>query len=315
MEDQNRTFQLQFKRYSAAEIKNIVGLDGEIMIEFLGDNEARLRIFDGEKPGGHNLSVAEIPVSRIFDDSPYSTASLNDLLNDKAPLNHTHLAEDILYNDTNLYAELERINALGLDTFLRGHESGQTLTEAVSQFTFAIGNTSTRSAYITLGPASVSQNGLNSDPITNLTLRGSVVSAQGHSISLTTAVDSARGDYFSLSSAYGMNRDSFLEYYFDDESVEISKLKAEELFVKINDEYVSVQDIGDPTPNIKQEVLTTAGNNEYPLEKEPIPGTVMLFVGGIYQSPNAYTLNNNVITIAAPAGANVAVMYHYFEED
>lgn len=64
----------------------------------------------------------------------------------------------------------------------------------------------------------------------------------------------------------------------------------------------------------KQEELTkdTVGGNTYTLQELPILNTVMLFINGVYHSPNKYTISDSVLTIEdIPDEASAAVCYRY----
>ena len=295
------SFQLQFKRYNTAAFgpngAAANGLNGEIMIENAVNDRKMLRIFDGSTPGGIPLSVEKVELSTIFSNG----TSLENILNNKANISHTHSADEV-FLDTNQSVQevLQNLASLKLTNAIRNDLNDQSITSSDDTFTFSFAPT-TKSARINIGPTTLFSSDVSSNFISRLDLNSAVESGSLRAFSLQTHYTEPDKSHITLvSRLQGVLDKTGLTFYHEDGRVEIPNLYAEALHIKVDGEYVPLDSIGPDVvtvPKVDNFTSNGAPSFTYSLSDMPIQDTLLVFIEGVYQSPLSYTLNQNQLTL------------------
>lgn len=145
-------FELQFRRYPTAQIQNIVGRDGELIIEEINE-QRQLRIFDGITPGGKPIITMAQHISTA------NGETLDQILENLAPLQHTHTADQIIYSgdDTvaDKIAEIDSESAIyaKIEDVIFRNVNNQSITAPLTNVPFSLSIASTASqGSLSLGP-------------------------------------------------------------------------------------------------------------------------------------------------------------------
>ena len=159
-------FELQFRRYPTDIVNALIGRDGELIIEEVGD-QRQLRILDGQTPGGAAIMVSTHHITTALGEN------LDQILENLSPLEHDHDASEIYYD-----RETEETVADILDYFIQTpyaredrvlfrDTNNQQLNAVTSNFNFTIGSSATNNTTLRLGPANGSApwNGIGAPPL------------------------------------------------------------------------------------------------------------------------------------------------------